>query len=259
MTILDTITAYKQEEVTAKQKVLPVEVLQQSSFYKASCTPFAASVRTGVGIIAEHKRRSPSKQVINDQVSLPEVVQGYEKAGASALSILTDTRFFGGSLDDLALAKAHTSLPLLRKEFIIDPYQVHESKAYGADALLLIAACLSSEALKDLSQLAKELGLDVLVEVHNASELEKCLLPSVDLIGVNNRNLKTFEVSIDTSKELAHRIPSDYVKISESGIQDPQTVRILMDYGYQGFLMGEYFMKHANPGKALSEFIQLLP
>jgi indole-3-glycerol phosphate synthase len=174
------------------------------------------------------------------------------------MSVLTDTNYFGGSLDDLLLARAVASFPLLRKEFIIDPYQIIEAKAYGADAILLIAASLSSEELKDFSALAKSLNLDVLLEVHNLEELEKSMLPTVDLLGVNNRNLKTFEVSIEISKSLSGLIPKEFVKVSESGISATETIKELKEYGFDGFLIGETFMKTENPGLSAKLFIEEL-
>ncbi len=259
MTILEKITAYKHKEVAAKKEAFPVSVLQKSSLYERDCFSMAASIRNSqTGIIAEHKRRSPSKSVINENILLPDVVLGYQDAGVSAISILTDTKFFGGSLDDLLLARHTVNVPLLRKEFIVDPYQIHEAKAYGADAILLIAACLTEEELKTFSLLAKELGMDVLLEVHNEEELQKSLHPSVDLLGVNNRNLKTFEVSLETSKTLSEKIPEDFVKVSESGISSISAISELRSYGYQGFLMGEHFMKTANPGQSAKEFIAQL-
>ena len=259
VTILEKITAYKREEVEAKKKALPLTLLQQSELFNRGCISMAEAIQnSNTGIIAEHKRRSPSKAVINDKTALPVAVSGYEKAGASAISILTDTRFFGGSLDDLLLARNSVSLPLLRKEFIIDPYQIFEAKAHGADAILLIAACLSESELKQFSTIAKSLGLDVLLEVHNELELERSLHTDVDMIGVNNRNLKTFEVSIETSKILADKIPSEYVKISESGISNTEAIRELRPYGYRGFLIGEHFMKTEEPGVSAKKFIEAL-
>jgi indole-3-glycerol phosphate synthase len=208
------------------------------------------------GIITEHKRRSPSKSVINNNHSVEDVVLGYQNAGACGISVLTDGKYFGGSLDDLLLAKASVNIPLLRKEFVIDEYQIVETKANGADVILLIAAVLTREEIQHLSQFAQSLALEVLLEVHNLEELEKSIMPSLDMIGVNNRNLKTFEVSLNYSKELANQIPDDFVKISESGISSVEAVKELQQFGYQGFLMGEYFMKTDNPGEAASEFIR---
>ncbi|MEL6812580.1 MAG: indole-3-glycerol phosphate synthase TrpC [Bacteroidota bacterium] len=259
MTILDHITHYKKQEVAARKKAFPAEILEGSKWYSRSCYSITHALTTSSsGIIAEHKRRSPSKSVINEQALLPEVVKGYEAAGVSAISVLTDTKFFGGSLDDLALARTCVYIPLLRKEFIVDPYQILEAKAYGADAILLIAACLSETQLIDYSSYAKSLGMDVLLEVHNAEELQKSMHPTVDLLGVNNRNLKTFEVSLDTSKQLAALIPDHFVKVSESGISSVNAIRELKPYNFQGFLIGENFMKTSDPGQSAREFIEKL-
>lgn len=259
MTILDKITDYKRKEVAAKKEAIPVRLLEKFPLFSKETKSLAAALRiSNTGIIAEHKRRSPSKSVINDNVLLHEVVSGYEKAGASGISVLTDSNFFGGSLDDLLLAEKTVSIPILRKEFIVDPYQIYEAKAYGADAILLIAACLSAEELKQLSHLAKKLKLDVLLEVHDLEELQKSLLPNVDMIGVNNRNLKNFKVNIDISKKLSKEIPADFVKISESGISDVATIQDLKTYGFEGFLIGENFMKTENPGETAKQFIKNL-
>ncbi|MEZ4875101.1 MAG: indole-3-glycerol phosphate synthase TrpC [Flavobacteriaceae bacterium] len=259
MTILETITQYKKWEVASKKEIWPVSVLERSLYFEKetlSLTHFLKKSTTG--IIAEHKRKSPSKSVINDTLTLPEAVKGYELAGASGISVLTDTAFFGGSLDDLSLARKTVTLPILRKEFIIDPYQLFEAKAYGADAILLIAACLSKAEVKQFSELAKQLQLEVLVEIHHEKELEIALLPSVDIIGVNNRNLKTFEVSLQNSIQLAQKIPSGFLKISESGIHSTEDIKTLKKYGFEGFLIGELFMKTKNPGETLKNFISTI-
>ena len=172
------------------------------------------------------------------------------------MSILTDIKYFGGSLEDLLLARSSVNMPLLRKEFIIDEYQILEAKAHGADAILLIAAILSKDEIKQFSELAKSLGMDVLLEVHNKEELHKSIMPSLDMLGVNNRNLKTFEVSLDTSKELSSLIPDEFVKVSESGISSVDAITDLTQYGFQGFLIGENFMKTESPGKSAGEFIK---
>lgn len=259
MTILDNIIQNKIKEVNAKKALFPVSVLEKSEAFTRTPISLATALRNSTtGIIAEHKRRSPSKSVINDQVNLPEVVTGYSNAGVCGISVLTDTKYFGGSLDDLALARNCMDIPLLRKEFIIDPYQIYEAKAYGADAILLIAAALTDSQLQEYSKTAKNLGLDVLLEVHNEEELQRSLLPTVDMLGVNNRNLKTFKVSIDISKELSEKIPNDFVKISESGISNPETIKILRKYDYKGFLIGETFMKTDNPGESARNFIASL-
>ena len=210
------------------------------------------------GIIAEHKRRSPSRQNINSSLSVIDVAQGYENAGVCGMSVLTDRKYFGGSLEDLTLARATTQFPLLRKEFIIDEYQLIEAKAHGADVILLIAAVLSRNEIQQLSTAAQALGLEVLLEVHNLEELEKSIMPSLDLFGVNNRNLKTFEVDLNTSRTLAEKIPSDFVKVSESGISDPTAIIDLKTYGFQGFLVGENFMKTDNPGASAATFIKTI-
>lgn len=258
MTILKQITDYKKFEVAARKKAFPVPVLKQSALFERDCLSMAKNVSERSGIIAEHKRRSPSKSVINEKSNLPEVVNGYMNAGVSAISVLTDTKFFGGSLDDLLLARASVNIPILRKDFIIDPYQIYEAKAYGADAILLIAACLFERELQEYSAIAKELGMDVLLEIHNEDELKKSLHPTVDLLGVNNRNLKTFKVSLDASKRLSKLIPDSYVKVSESGISNIEAIKELKPYGYKGFLIGERFMKTDNPGESAGEFINQL-
>ncbi|WP_347373127.1 indole-3-glycerol phosphate synthase TrpC [Aequorivita sp. Q41] len=259
MTILDKITAYKRKEIAVKKEAIPIRLLEKFPLFSKETKSLAEALRISTtGIIAEHKRRSPSKSVINANVLLDEVVLGYENAGASGISVLTDTNFFGGSLDDLVLAEKTVSIPILRKEFIVDPYQIYEAKAYGADAILLIAAYLSAEELKQFSHLAKSLKLDVLLEVHNAEELQKSVVPNVAMIGVNNRNLKTFEVNIDISKSLSEEIPKDFVKISESGISTVETIKELKSFGFEGFLIGENFMKTENPGESAKQFIHKL-
>lgn len=211
------------------------------------------------GIIAEHKRRSPSKQTINQNTNVGQVAKGYQNAGACGMSVLTDIKYFGGSLEDLLLARASVNMPLLRKEFMIDEYQVIEAKAHGADVILLIAAVLTTSEIKTLSELAKSLGMDVLLEVHNEEELHKSIMPSLDMLGVNNRNLKTFKVSLETSKTLSKLIPDEFVKVSESGISSVEAIKELHPFGFQGFLIGENFMKTENPGKSAKEFIKGLP
>jgi indole-3-glycerol phosphate synthase len=208
------------------------------------------------GIIAEFKRKSPSKGMINSTSKVEKVSIGYMQAGASALSILTDTKYFGGSTDDLKSARHFNFCPILRKDFVVDEYQIVEAKSIGADCILLIAAALEPEKLKSLAYFAKSLGLEVLMEVHDGEELDRSLCDALDLVGVNNRNLKTFEVSLQTSMDLVNRIPSDFVKISESGISDPETLIQLRTAGFDGFLIGENFMKSARPEQAAYNFIK---
>jgi indole-3-glycerol phosphate synthase len=256
MNILDKIIADKKIEVALKKGLVPTKYLEQHPLFKRPVNSMAAQIKqSNSGIIAEHKRRSPSKEVINNTLKVPNVVKGYEKAGVCGISVLTDGPYFGGALEDLLLARAAVETPLLRKEFIVDPYQIIEAKAHGADAILLIAAVLTRADIHDLSTLAQSLGLEVLLEVHNLEELEKSIMPSLDLIGVNNRNLKTFEVSLDTSRTLSTAIPSDFVKISESGISHVSAIKDLKTYGYSGFLVGENFMKTNDPGAAAQAFI----
>ncbi|MEM9001432.1 MAG: indole-3-glycerol phosphate synthase TrpC [Bacteroidota bacterium] len=256
MNILDKIVADKRKEVDLKKSLIPISQLEKSVLIDRHSKSLALQLQKSQnGIIAEHKRRSPSKSVINQGLNVEDVARGYKKAGVCGMSVLTDGKYFGGSLDDLLLARASVDIPMLRKEFILDEYQILEAKAYGADAILLIAAILSRHETKALSESAKSLGLEVLLEVHNEEELDKSLMPSLDMIGVNNRNLKTFEVSLETSKTLAYKIPNDFVKVAESGMSTIEAIKILRPYGYEGFLIGENFMKTDNPGKSAKKFI----
>ena len=257
MSILDFIIADKQIEVAQRKMIFPIPYLETSPLFDRQSNSLVECLsKSASGIIAEHKRRSPSKQNINSSLSVAEVASSYEKAGACGMSVLTDGKYFGGSLDDLNLARSVTSFPILRKEFIIDEYQIIEAKAHGADVVLLIAGVLSREQIKQLSTKAKEHGLEVLLEIHNLQELEKSIMPSLDIIGVNNRNLNTFRVSLETSKNLIHKIPDEFIKISESGLSDVAAIKDLKAHGYQGFLVGENFMKTDNPGETAQKFIK---
>lgn len=259
MNILDKIIADKYKEVELKKSLIPATQLENSVLFNREANSLADTLRNSTtGIIAEHKRRSPSKSVINQSVSVQDVAEGYQTAGVCGMSVLTDGKYFGGSLDDLLLARSSVTIPLLRKEFIIDEYQLLEAKAYGADVILLIAAVLSRDQIKSLSEFAKSLSLDVLLEVHNQEELQKSIMPSLDMLGVNNRNLKTFEVSTNISKSLCTQIPDDFIKVSESGISSIEAIKDLKQYGYKGFLIGENFMKTENPGTNAIEFIKQL-
>ena len=261
MNILDKIIADKYREVSLRKQLIPVKQLEQSVLFERKSPSLAQALRASEsGIIAEHKRRSPSKSTINTNLNVQDVASGYQNAGACGMSVLTDAKYFGGSLDDVLLARASSSFPILRKEFIVDAYQILEAKAYGADVILLIAAVLSQSEIKTLSEFAKSLGLEVLLEVHNLGELQKSIMPSLDMLGVNNRNLKTFEVSLDISKTLSDEIPNEFVKVSESGISSVDAIKELKPYGYKGFLIGENFMKTDNPGASAEAFIkQLIP
>ncbi len=257
MNILEHIVADKRKEVNLKKGLIPITQLENSILFNKSTVSLANVLRnSNTGIIAEHKRRSPSKAVINQSLNVQDVAKGYEKAGVCGISVLTDGKYFGGSLDDILLARASCNLPILRKEFIIDEYQVLEAKSHGADVILLIAAILTKEEIKQFSQFAKNLELDVLLEVHNEAELQKSIMPSLDMIGVNNRNLKTFDVNLMTSKDLSEHIPNDFVKVSESGISSVNAIQELKPYGYEGFLIGENFMKTANAGESAAQFIK---
>lgn len=258
MTILDKIIAKKALEVEQAKSIVNLSKLEQEPLFSRPCLSLRRSMndRKTNGIIAEYKRASPSKGIINDHSSVEEVVRGYQEAGASAVSVLTDAPFFKGSLDDLVAARAVLQVPLLRKEFIIDEYQVVEAKAHGADIILLIAAVLDPARIKVLSQLAKSFGLSVLLEVHNRQELERSVMDTVDAIGVNNRNLNDFTVSLDHSLELVDLIPEQFIKVSESGISNPATISQLRAVGFHGFLIGESFMKTTDPSAAIKEFVQ---
>jgi len=259
MNILDKIIAHKYVEVKLRKSVLPIEQLEHLPLFERETISLAKRLRESyTGIIAEHKRRSPSKSIINTSLTIFDVAKGYEEAGVCGMSVLTDAKYFGGSLDDLLTARASCNLPLLRKEFIIDEYQLLAAKAFGADVVLLIAAVLTQKEIKHFSEFAKALGLEVLLEVHNEEEIEKSIMPSLDMLGVNNRNLKTFDVSIHTSKLLAPKIPNDFVKVSESGISSVDAIRELQPFGYKGFLIGENFMETDNPGKSARQFIKEL-
>lgn len=259
MNILDNIVKDKRIEIDLRKRLIPIDQLEQSTLFERPTISLAKQLqKSATGIIAEHKRRSPSKQVINHDLNVFDVAKGYEKAGVCGMSVLTDGKYFGGSLDDLLTARSSCNLPLLRKEFIIDEYQIIEAKAYGADAILLIAAILSKAEIKQFSELAKRLHLDVLLEVHNEDELHRSIMPSLDMLGVNNRNLKTFEVSLDISKQLSELIPNDFVKVSESGISHIEAIKTLQPYGYKGFLIGENFMKTDNAGESAAQFINSL-
>ncbi|MEB8330647.1 indole-3-glycerol phosphate synthase TrpC [Flavobacteriaceae bacterium KMM 6897] len=259
MNILDKIVLDKRKEVDLKKLIIPTSQLEASALFERPTVSLAKVLQhSDTGIIAEHKRRSPSKAVINQNLNVQDVAKGYEDAGVCGMSVLTDGKYFGGSMDDLLLARASVNMPLLRKEFIIDEYQILEAKAYGADVILLIAAILSKAEIKAYSEFAKQLHLNVLLEVHNVEELHKSIMPSLDMLGVNNRNLKTFEVSLETSKSLSTIIPDDFVKVSESGISTIEAIRDLKSYGYKGFLIGENFMKTDDPGGNAHHFIKAL-
>lgn len=260
MDILEKIVTHKKREVAERKNLYPIKQLEQSVFFSRPLTSLkqALKEKKQSGIIAEFKRQSPSKGVINADADVLQTTKGYVVAGATALSVLTDKDFFGGSNADLIGARSVNQCPILRKDFIVDEYQIIEAKSIGADVILLIAAGLPQEKLQTLAKFAHSLGLEVLLEVHSSQELNENISASIDMVGVNNRNLKTFEVNLALSRELSSLIPKEFVKISESGIGYPETVVELRKFGYDGFLMGENFMKHERPELAAKEFIESL-
>ncbi len=258
MTILDKIIAEKRIEIAKRKSEKTISKLENELYFNRKCLSLKENLlKSDTGIIAEFKRKSPSKGWIHENADARIIPAGYCTAGASGISILTDEPFFGGTPQDLITARPLVDCPILRKEFIVDEYQLFEAKAMGADVILLIASALSVDETKDLAKQAKAHGMEILLEIHNKEELAH-INEFVDIVGVNNRYLKTFEVSIDISKELADLIPDEFVKISESGISNPETVIELRKYGYKGFLMGENFMKTENPALSLKKFIELI-
>ena len=262
MTILDKIIARKIEEVAERKLHVSTKALEMQGYFAKTTNSLKTSLLnpTSSGIIAEFKRKSPSKGIINANVTPEEVTLGYVQAGAACLSVLTDIDFFGGSDDDFLRArKANPSIPMIRKDFMIDEYQIIEAKALGADVILLIAANLSPERIKDLGKLTKELGMETLLEIHDEEELNRSLCEYIDVVGVNNRNLKNFsEQNVNASLELADKIPTNCIKISESCISEVETIKLLKSAGYRGFLMGETFMKTKNPARTLADLIAQL-
>lgn len=260
MNILDKIVINKKKEVARAKARTSYIQMEESDLFHRECYSFKDFLLDPActGIIAEFKRRSPSKGIINDKVSVKNVTNGYAAAGASALSVLTDRNFFMGKKADLVAARAANTIPILRKDFMIDEYQIIEAKSLGADIILLIAAILTPAEIETLASLAKSLGLNVLLEVHNLEELERSINPNLDAIGVNNRNLADFTVSVQTSYDLAPHIPAEFLKVSESAISNPQTIKELKLAGFNGFLIGENFMKQEDPGAAMAEFVKEL-
>jgi indole-3-glycerol phosphate synthase len=258
MTILEQIVADKRIDVAVRKQAVPIEHLKNlCAGMEPGRSLKQALLNSPTGIISEFKRKSPSKGYIHPDADVVSVVEAYQAAGCSGVSVLTDFEYFGGTITDFKSARAVLTCPILRKDFMIDPYQIYESKVLGADVILLIAACLTMNEAYDLGELAHELGMEVLLEVHCEEELEY-ISRFTDIVGVNNRNLKTFKTDIQISYDLASKIPSNIVRISESSLKDSETVRSLQKSGYQGFLMGENFMKHENPGEALASFIKEL-
>jgi indole-3-glycerol phosphate synthase len=258
MNILDQIIARKKEEIAVQKSLVSETALKQMPLFKVPALSMSSflSMPGKTGIIAEFKRKSPSKGIINNTALVEEVTRAYAMHGASGLSVLTDHDFFGGSLTDLTAATIHET-PLLRKDFMIDPYQIIEAKAFGAEVILLIAACLSPLQVKELARVAKDIGLEVLLEIHTKEEVDH-VCDEVDMVGINNRNLKTFEVDLAHSIALAKMLPAHLPKIAESGISDVATIAQLKKEGFTGFLIGENFMKTTDPATAFADFVAAL-
>ncbi len=260
MDILAEIVAHKRKEVAERKALYPVRLLEKSIYFEGKPVSLKKYIQRSdkSGVIAEIKRKSPSKGMINEHVSVERTSIGYMQAGASGLSVLTDQKYFGGSSEDLNTARSFNFCPILRKDFIVDEYQVIEAKSIGADVILLIAAVLTKEEIELLGSLAISLGMEILLEVHNEEELNNSMTDKVQLLGVNNRNLKTFETTIQTSIDLVDKIPEDFVKVTESGLHSPEVVNQLKAHGFEGFLIGETFMKSGRPERAAKEFISQL-
>ena len=260
MNILEQIITNKQQEIQLKKELCTIKQLENSIYFNSKCVSFKQYISdpNRSGIIAEFKRKSPSKGFINKYADAEEITIGYMQAGASALSVLTDEVFFGAATKDFSSARKYNYCPILRKDFIIDEFQIIESKSIGADVILLIAKILSPQQIAQFTTLAHELGLEVLLEVQNENEIKSTQHISIDAIGINNRNLEKFTVNIENSLELASFIPATTIKISESGIENIEQIKKLKEFGFQGFLMGEYFMKQTKPALACRQFIQKL-
>lgn len=252
MTILDKIIERK-EEVAATKAAISVGQLKDTDFFGRTTHSLKESIKNKSGIIAEFKRQSPSKGIINDKVQPLDVVSAYEKFGASGISVLTDKDFFGGSFNDILSVRNQINTPVLRKDFMIDEYQFYEAKSIGADVILLIASCLSPDQVMEFTELAHELNMEVLLEIHTEEELEH-FNAKIDLVGINNRNLKDFKVDLQHSVQLKNQLPKEVLSVAESGIYSLEDFIFLKEKGFDGFLMGEYFMKNTDPAKAFEAF-----
>ena len=257
MTLLEKIIINKKKEVSGNRKKTRIRELENSLMYSDATLSLSEFIVDPVktGIIAEYKRKSPSGGIINSNASVEAVTTGYSASGASGLSILTDRLFFGGDCNDLVIARKHHDIPILRKEFIIDEFQVIESKAAGADAILLIASVLEKEQVRNFARLSRSLKMEVLLEIHTPQELDM-INEYVNIIGVNNRDLNTLKTDLRVSLDLSDRIPEEFIRISESGISTPEAIADLRSAGYNGFLIGEYFMRDKDPVKAFADFIK---
>ena len=256
--ILKKIIHRKLEEIAQRKQQCALPEMRKRAQTADGCRGFVNAIKAKInagrpGVIAEIKKASPSKGVIREDFRPADIAASYEKGGAACLSVLTDADFFQGSEEYLQQAKAACSLPVIRKDFIIDPYQVYEARAIGADCILLIVAVLNDTQLEELSSLAQELGMDVLVEVHDAEELERALRLNLPLVGINNRNLRTFEVSLDTTLDLLKQIPEDRIVVTESAIHTRADVELMRNHAVNAFLVGEVFMRAEDPGAELAK------
>lgn len=255
MTILDSIIQDKKAEISNSKSLISIDELREKPFFSRPTFSLKETMKSRTGIIAEFKRKSPSKGIINDIANPVSVGKAYEKFGASAMSILTDYPYFGGTSEDLVNVRPHINIPILRKDFMIDAYQFYEAKALGADVILLIAACLSPFQVEEFTELSHELNLEVLLEIHSEEEL-KHVNSKIDFVGINNRNLKDFKVNLQHSIDLKNKLPEGILSVAESGIYNETDFRFLKEQGFDGFLMGEYFMKAYSPEEQFETFIQ---
>lgn len=256
MNYLDKIIAHKKEEVAQKKKKIKLKDLEESFYFKQSTRSLSASIRSkDFGVIAEIKRKSPSKGVINGSLNTVEMAIQYEKFGAAGISVLTDKHFFGGSNEDLIFVRDSVQLPVLRKEFIIDEFQVFEAKSIGADCILLIAEVLEKAHLHELALIARSLGMEVLLEIHSPNELAK-LNDEISLLGVNNRNLETQDITLANSRSIFPYLPKDLPLISESGIQTTEDLQEMYEIGFNGALIGTSIVQNENPGEFLKQLQQ---
>ncbi len=257
MSILDTIVSHKREEIVRRKQQQPLSSFSSMEFFERRPLPFRNALCSGksFAVIAEVKRASPSGGILNDSVDPVQLSRDYELNGATAISVLTDQQFFSGSLNDLFLVRKSVNLPLLRKEFIVDEYQLAEAKAYGADAVLLIASILDKSQLQELFLAATEFNLECLVELYDEPEIDKLDFETMKLIGINNRDLRTFTVDISRTLKMAYRIPKDVTLVSESGISSSADIQKLQSSGVQAALIGEYLVKSYKPGVALRNLL----
>lgn len=259
-TILEEISRHKRLEVQKRKELFPYSVLEKRTLYSSPVQSLTASLlkEGSTGIIAEFKRRSPSKGMLHEDADAAAITTAYTENGAAGLSVLTETAYFSGSDEDLLLARKNTGIPILRKDFMLDEFQLIEARSLGADVILLIAAILSPAELIELGRVAHSLGMQVLLEVHTRAELERSLNPYIDIVGINNRNLEDFSVSVQTSFDLGPLIPEEFLKISESAITETSVISDLKKAGFNGFLIGEAFMKQPDPGRAFRTFVHSL-